>query len=202
MRDLYESSAPTITFSQAREEGACAESYRRMARHLGGVKAYGRDRPIPVEQVLDVCGLADALWALSAIGARRVLHLWACDCAERVLPIFEACCPDDRRPREAIRVSRLYASGLASEREMADATHAAIIAADAAEDVAASAWHAARAAVRCAEAEWADAELAVSCAADCAAWHAADCATTATDRDAEHAWQVERLRAYLRGEAE
>ena len=30
------------------------------------------------------------------------LALWAADCAEHVLPVFEAARPDDRRPREAI----------------------------------------------------------------------------------------------------
>lgn len=192
--------ALTITFREAHAAGACFGSYRAMAEHVGGVKAYGRDRPIPVEQVLDVCGLRDALWALCAIGARRVLRLWSCDCAERVLPIFEACFPDDCRPREAVSVARLYAHGLSTDEELAAARDAAWAAADAADDVAASAWYAARAAERCADAEWANAKLAVWCAADCAAWHAAGCATTATDRDAEHAWQVERLRTYLRGD--
>ncbi|MFF4429567.1 putative immunity protein [Streptomyces sp. NPDC001513] len=39
---------------------------------------------------------------------RRLLGLWAADCAERVLPLFEARAPDDARPREAIEVLRVY----------------------------------------------------------------------------------------------
>ena len=37
---------------------------------------------------------------------RNVAVAWACDCAERVLPIFEAQFPDDRRPRQAIEMAR------------------------------------------------------------------------------------------------
>ncbi|MEV5277152.1 putative immunity protein [Streptomyces sp. NPDC051993] len=39
---------------------------------------------------------------------RRLLGLWAADCAERVLPLFEAAAPDDTRPREAIEVLRSF----------------------------------------------------------------------------------------------
>nr|MDT0516085.1 hypothetical protein [Streptomyces sp. DSM 41633] len=39
---------------------------------------------------------------------RRLLGLWAADCAERVLPLFEAKAPDDTRPREAIEVLRAF----------------------------------------------------------------------------------------------
>jgi hypothetical protein len=42
---------------------------------------------------------------------RRVLAFWAADCAERVLPLFEAERPDDPRPREAIQRTRAFALG-------------------------------------------------------------------------------------------
>jgi hypothetical protein len=42
---------------------------------------------------------------------RRLIGLWAADCAERVLPLFETKAPDDTRPREAIEPIRLYARG-------------------------------------------------------------------------------------------
>lgn len=42
---------------------------------------------------------------------RRVIGLWASDCAERVLPLFESVAPDDTRPREAIEAIRAYARG-------------------------------------------------------------------------------------------
>lgn len=36
----------------------------------------------------------------------KALALWAADCAEHVLPLFEAKCPTDPRPRQAIRTLR------------------------------------------------------------------------------------------------
>lgn len=42
---------------------------------------------------------------------RRLVAAWAADCAERVLPIFEAAAPDDPRPRDAIARTRVYARG-------------------------------------------------------------------------------------------
>lgn len=41
----------------------------------------------------------------------RLLALWAADCGEHVLPVFEAACPDDPRPREAIAAARAWAAG-------------------------------------------------------------------------------------------
>ena len=105
-------SAPlTITFAQAKAAGACEDSYRKMARHLGGITKYGAGTPVPIETILDVCGMKDAWWALNAIRDTRTPRLWACDCAERVLPIFESDRPGDLRPRDAIRASRRYARG-------------------------------------------------------------------------------------------
>lgn len=42
---------------------------------------------------------------------RRVLAVWAADCAERTLPLFEARAPADARPREAIDGLRAFARG-------------------------------------------------------------------------------------------
>jgi hypothetical protein len=41
----------------------------------------------------------------------RLIGFWAADCAERVLPLFEAKAPADPRPREAIEGIRAYARG-------------------------------------------------------------------------------------------
>lgn len=35
---------------------------------------------------------------------RRIVAVWAADCAERVLPLFDAEAPDDDRARDAIAV--------------------------------------------------------------------------------------------------
>jgi len=77
----------------------------------------------------------------------RTARLFACDCAKRVLPIYEKRYPDDKRPREAINTARRFANGKATKPELA-ATRAATRAAwDAAGD-------AARAAARDAERDW------------------------------------------------
>jgi hypothetical protein len=45
---------------------------------------------------------------LVATTEKRVLVIWACDCAERVLPLFEEKRPDDHRPRQAIETARTW----------------------------------------------------------------------------------------------
>jgi len=42
---------------------------------------------------------------------RRITAAWAADCAERVLWVFEAEVPHDRRPRDAIARTRAFARG-------------------------------------------------------------------------------------------
>lgn len=72
----------------------------------------------------------------------RTKRLFACDCAERVLPLYERAVPGDARPREAIAVARRFANGAATREELAAARAAASAAASAA------AWYAAGAAER------------------------------------------------------
>ncbi len=60
--------------------------------------------------------------------SHRMLAAWAADCAERVLPVFETCHPQDGRPREAIATARAWARGVATvgeAREASVAAHAA-----------------------------------------------------------------------------
>jgi hypothetical protein len=42
---------------------------------------------------------------------RRVVAAWAADCAERVLGLFEAEAPHDRRPRDSIERTRAFSHG-------------------------------------------------------------------------------------------
>ncbi|HEV8699483.1 MAG TPA: hypothetical protein VGQ89_17460 [Candidatus Limnocylindrales bacterium] len=59
---------------------------------------------------------------------RRVLAVWAADCAERTLPLFEARAPGDARPREAIEGVRAFARGemrIGPARALAVGAHAA-----------------------------------------------------------------------------
>jgi hypothetical protein len=109
----------------------------------------------------------------------RIARLFAADCAERVLPIFERARPNDDRPRKAIRAARAFTNGEIDRQALFAAWDAAWAAAwDAAQ---AAAWDAARA----------------------AAWDAAQAAAQAAARaaagDAECQWQAERLAQYLSG---
>lgn len=113
-------------------------------------------------------------------------RLFAADCAEHVLPVFEREHPGDDRPRRAIQAVRQFA-----RRELA-----------ATPLTAAAAWAAARDAAEAAagDAAWAAAGDAASAAAWAAAGAAAEAAAEAAAGNAERDWQAARLRAYLAGE--
>ena len=115
----------------------------------------------------------------------RTARLFACDCAEHVLSLYEAKYPDDGRPRKAIETARRYAEGKDAVEELAAEGAAAWAAARAAEG--AAAWAAARAAA------WAAALAAARAAAWAAAWAAA--------LDVERQWQAGRLGEILEVEA-
>ena len=122
----------TTTLARLRQADACTDRYRHLAKALGGVTAWGKDTPIPLLTILSHNGLQDALWALVAVPEPEIpLRDWmvrqfACDCAERVLPILEREYPGDVRPREAIAVAPRYAVGASSEAERAAAESAAL----------------------------------------------------------------------------
>lgn len=131
---------------------------------------------------------------------KRTARLFACDCAERVLPIFERGSCYDMRPRKAIAVARRYANGEASDTELAAVRAAA---GDAAcEAVCAAAHAAARAASEAArddvwDAVWAASGAAARAAAKDAARAAAWDAVCDAAWDAEQDWQYSRLCEYL-----
>ena len=116
-------SALTTTFKELRGWGACRLSYRKLAKALGGIRTYGRTTPIKLSRVLDICGIEDCFWVIdrTVLNAdqRRELRLCGCDCAERVLPLFEAECPGDPRPRRAIEAGRRYARNEIGHEELA-----------------------------------------------------------------------------------
>ena len=128
-----------------------------MAKTLGEVRKYGLDTLIPLDRILEVCGLEDTLWSLRIIiePADKEIRLLACDYAERVLSIFEEIFPDDKRPRVAIETARKYANSEASEKEL-NAAACAACAAWAGRAAACAAWaaEAARDAAWDAEGEW------------------------------------------------
>ena len=107
----------------------------------------------------------------------RTARLFARDCAERVLHLYEREKPDDSRVRNCIEVARQYADGKATLDDLNAARDAAW----------AAAWDAAGAAARA--------------AAGAAAWAAAGDAAGDAAGAAERKWQTTRHMQYLRGEA-
>jgi hypothetical protein len=126
---------------------------------------------------------ADRVWVASRALSERDARLFACWCAEQVLP--DDC---DPRSRAAIEVARRFAYGKAARKEL----HAAGAAARAA--VRAAARAAARGAAR--GPAWSAAEA----TAWCAAWSAAEATAWSAARDAAWDAQVARLVRHCTGE--
>ena len=140
---------------------------------------------------------------LKAVNIERELRLFACDCAEHVLHLYETRHPNDPRSREAIETARRFANGKARKQELRAAWDAARDAGaawrsglfwDAAQAAGAAARDAAWAAARAAawNAAWDAAWTAAWAAARDAAWEARDAAYAAARdaaREAEVAWQ-------------
>ena len=144
----------TLTFKSAKENGACAEGYQKFAKFKGGIGKWGKETPFTLLEVLNNNGIDDAIWALRCcepIQERdRVARLFACDCAQLILPLFEKEYLNDNRPRNAIEVARKFANGEVSLVELTAASNAAWAAASNA------AWAAASDAAR--DAAWANQE--------------------------------------------
>ena len=116
----------------------------------------------------------------------KTLRLFAADCAERVLPLYEKEFSDDKRVRECIEAVRQYARGGIGEKKLAAAWAAG-----------AAAWAAgaARAAWAAGAAAWAagDAARAAVAARDARAARDAGDAARAAAWDAERQWQTAHL---------
>ncbi len=117
------------TLAILRRHSPCTQRWEKLLRHLG--KGFPADKHIAFEAILESNGLDDAMWALRGVlpeqegGRDRLARLFACECAESVLSLFERKFPNDNRPREAIRVARAFAEGKASGEELAAAVAAA-----------------------------------------------------------------------------
>jgi hypothetical protein len=128
----------------------------------------------------------------------KTARLFAADCAERVLYLYEKKYPDDNRPRLAIEAAREYANGKISDAER-DAAWA--YARDAENATERDAEWAAKSAAE-STAEWTATWVAKRDDASDAAWAAESAAASAAVEwtaawSAEIAWQTKRLLEYL-----
>jgi hypothetical protein len=205
----------TTTLADIRAADPCSDGFAKIRDHLGVSPADAKEHrePFPVALLLETNDLGDTLWVLdNVIGNKRLCRLFAADCAESVLPIFERHRPDDDRSRHAISVGR--------DPNSTDAARAAAWAA--ARDAARGrrdgrrrgrrmgrrmgrrkgrrrgAWAAARDAAGAAA--WAAARDAAGAAAWDAAWAAA-WAAAARDAAGAAAWAAARDAAWAAGDA-
>jgi len=184
------------TLAIIRKHDPCADGWKKLLKHIG--PDYPENGHIHFATILESNGLQDALWGLRAVlpeheqDRDRLARLFACDCAEKALHIFEQQNPDDKRPREAIQAARDFATGKISAAASAAASTAASTAArdaasaaaraaarDAARDAASAAARAAASAAASTaardaarDAAWAAARAAARDAASAAAWDA------------------------------
>jgi hypothetical protein len=114
------------------------KGWGKLLNHLN--KTQSDDEPLEFRTILESNGLNDTIWALRAVeGKDKEIRLFAADCAELVLPIYEKHYPDGKRPRLAIQAARDYANGLITIEELVAARAAAGAAARAAAGAAARA---------------------------------------------------------------
>ena len=128
----------------------------------------------------------------------KTQRLFAADCAERVLYVFEAQFPNEDRPRKAIEAARKFACGEISKEELSAACDAVYDAArvvrnGATCDAACAAYDAAYYAACAANA----ADAHVARAAAYYACTACGAACAAKNKEAEQKWLSERLAYYL-----
>ena len=136
----------------------------------------------------------------------KTLRLYAADCAERVLGLYEKQYPKDDRPRKAIQAARDFANGLITKDAAAKAATNAACAAACANGAYAAVNAAFNAAYYAAAASYAAASAAAyttAAGASYAAYTAAAAAGYAAANGvdaayaAEKTWQMERLKHYL-----
>lgn len=149
----------STTLNEIRKHDPCASGWAKLLKGLG--KSTADDEVLPLDRILEINGLEDALWALRSVdGIDRQARLYACDCAQRVAHLNT-----DPRVQACIDTARKFANGEATEQDRA----AAVTAARAA-DVAAAGEAAGAAALTAA---WAAAVTAAGAAAAAASWAAA-----------------------------
>jgi len=198
-----------MTYAELKSLNPCADEFASVTAILGDENSWDGRLITATEARAAGVSMDQVIWAASALARKnseieRRLQHWGCDCAARVLAIFEKQFPGDGRPRAAIEAGRHFADGLIGAAEWAAARNAAEDAArispcDAAWSAArAAAWAAASTAAMDAgwrsawSAAW-DAARAAAEAAKAAAGSAAWSAASDAAWDAEQDWQFTRL---------
>ena len=112
------------TLNKIRSYRPCEDGWENLLTYLRKTEA--DDEPLSIRTILGSNGVEDAIWALRAVDDhKREIRLFAADCAESVLHIYEDAHPGDDRPRKAIEAARRYANGEISAEELEEARAAA-----------------------------------------------------------------------------
>jgi hypothetical protein len=111
------------TLNKIKLHSPCKDGWEKLLNHLN--KTQSDDEVLELRTILESNGLNDTIWAFRAVeGKDKEIRLFAADCAELALPIYEKHYPNDKRPRFAIQAARDYANGLITIEEL-DAARAA-----------------------------------------------------------------------------
>ena len=112
------------TLNKIKSHKPCEYGGKKLLNFL--CKTEADDEPLELRTILESNGVEDTLWAFRAVeGKDKDIRLFAADCAELVLPIYEKEYPNDDRPRRAIQAARDYANRLISSEKLYAAEAAA-----------------------------------------------------------------------------
>lgn len=102
-----------VTIKDIREKKPCTDSWVVLLKSLKAKDDKKADATkVDLKHILDTLGVVDAIWALRCVkDMDKEIRLFACECAESVLPIYEERFPSNKIPRKAIEASRGYAEG-------------------------------------------------------------------------------------------
>ncbi len=101
----------TTTLNKIRKHQPCQDGWENLLKSLG--KTQADDEVLTFSSIIESNGLDYALWCLRSVCPEydKEVRLFAADCAESVLYIFEESYPEDKRPRLAIEAARAFANG-------------------------------------------------------------------------------------------
>lgn len=119
MNSLIKTYKPTTmktTLNKIKEHFPCDYGWKKLLTFLNKTEA--DDEELSLLTILESNGLNDALWALRCVeGHDKEIRLMTCDFAESVVHLAK-----DERSVNAIKVSRDYANGIATQEELNAAT--------------------------------------------------------------------------------
>ena len=107
------------TYRELKALCPCIDGCNNYCTKIFGDNPVDQDKEITIMEILGKMEFdaENAFWALKTQGYRDICLLYA-EIAEGVLSIFEAVCPNDKAPRNAIDAVRLWHSGKITDEEL------------------------------------------------------------------------------------